>query len=269
MSCAPTTGATADERDYSRFVTEIGDSRLQHGRFLPSQRAQSVPRHRSGRRLIFAPTAPISPTICASTSPGSAACLSVMSARSAARLGPRHALHLPRQRRRRAHNRARRRSRAAMPSGTRCAMRSRRRPSASIPISRRRRSPIIYSPAIDAKSIRPGTMIYDPNGHVATIYQGRARRAHPLHRRPSRQLADARLLRPALRARLSRHGRRLQELATGQARRRAPAGRRHAMSAATSSPRRTRRSRISPTSNFTAMARGPRTTTTGRMATSR
>ena len=31
--------------------------------------------------------------------------------------------------------------------------------------------PDLYSPAIDAKSIRPGTMIYDPNGHVATIYK--------------------------------------------------------------------------------------------------
>jgi hypothetical protein len=30
--------------------------------------------------------------------------------------------------------------------------------------------PDMYSPAITAKSIRPGTMIYDPNGHVATIY---------------------------------------------------------------------------------------------------
>jgi hypothetical protein len=43
----------------------------------------------------------------------------------------------------------------------------------------------LYSPAIDAKSIRPGTMIYDPNGHVATIYKvepdGRIRYmdAHP------------------------------------------------------------------------------------------
>ena len=43
----------------------------------------------------------------------------------------------------------------------------------------------MYSPAIDAKSIRPGTMIYDPNGHVATIYRveadGRIRYmdAHP------------------------------------------------------------------------------------------
>jgi hypothetical protein len=45
--------------------------------------------------------------------------------------------------------------------------------------------PDLYSPAIDAKSIRPGTMIYDPNGHVATIYKveadGRIRYmdAHP------------------------------------------------------------------------------------------
>jgi len=31
--------------------------------------------------------------------------------------------------------------------------------------------PDLYSPTIDAKSIRPGTMIYDPNGHVATIYR--------------------------------------------------------------------------------------------------
>jgi hypothetical protein len=45
--------------------------------------------------------------------------------------------------------------------------------------------PDLYSPAIEAKSIRPGTMIYDPNGHVATIYKvepdGRIRYmdAHP------------------------------------------------------------------------------------------
>ncbi|MGD0189889.1 MAG: hypothetical protein ABSD74_04015 [Rhizomicrobium sp.] len=31
--------------------------------------------------------------------------------------------------------------------------------------------PDLYSPAIDAKSIHPGTIIYDPNGHVATIYR--------------------------------------------------------------------------------------------------
>jgi hypothetical protein len=43
----------------------------------------------------------------------------------------------------------------------------------------------LYSPAIDAKSIRPGTVIYDPNGHVATVYRvesdGRIRYidAHP------------------------------------------------------------------------------------------
>ncbi|MBI3676631.1 MAG: hypothetical protein HY243_08430 [Proteobacteria bacterium] len=28
-----------------------------------------------------------------------------------------------------------------------------------------------YSPAIDAKSIRPGTVIYDPNGHLATVFR--------------------------------------------------------------------------------------------------
>ncbi|MBV9540302.1 MAG: hypothetical protein JO167_03460 [Alphaproteobacteria bacterium] len=28
-----------------------------------------------------------------------------------------------------------------------------------------------YSPAINPKSIRPGTVIYDPNGHVATVYR--------------------------------------------------------------------------------------------------
>ena len=45
--------------------------------------------------------------------------------------------------------------------------------------------PDLYSPAIAAKSIRPGTMIYDPNGHVATVYKvepdGRIRYidAHP------------------------------------------------------------------------------------------
>ena len=43
----------------------------------------------------------------------------------------------------------------------------------------------MYSPVIDARSIRPGTVIYDPNGHVATIYRiesdGRIRYmdAHP------------------------------------------------------------------------------------------
>jgi hypothetical protein len=31
--------------------------------------------------------------------------------------------------------------------------------------------PDLYSPAITAKSIRPGTLIYDPNGHVATVYR--------------------------------------------------------------------------------------------------
>jgi hypothetical protein len=31
--------------------------------------------------------------------------------------------------------------------------------------------PDLYSPAIDAKSIRPGTVIYDPNGHLAIVYE--------------------------------------------------------------------------------------------------
>ena len=31
--------------------------------------------------------------------------------------------------------------------------------------------PDLYSAAVTAKSIRPGTMVYDPNGHVATIYK--------------------------------------------------------------------------------------------------
>jgi hypothetical protein len=31
--------------------------------------------------------------------------------------------------------------------------------------------PDFYSPAITPKSIRPGTVVYDPNGHVATIYK--------------------------------------------------------------------------------------------------
>ncbi len=31
--------------------------------------------------------------------------------------------------------------------------------------------PDMYSPAIDPKSIRPGTMVYDPNGHVGTIFR--------------------------------------------------------------------------------------------------
>jgi hypothetical protein len=45
--------------------------------------------------------------------------------------------------------------------------------------------PDLYSPAIDVKSIHPGTVIYDPNGHVATVYKvesdGRIRYidAHP------------------------------------------------------------------------------------------
>ncbi|HEY2071248.1 MAG TPA: hypothetical protein VGG48_16950 [Rhizomicrobium sp.] len=33
------------------------------------------------------------------------------------------------------------------------------------------REPDLYSPAINAKSIHPGTMVYDPNGHVATVYR--------------------------------------------------------------------------------------------------
>ncbi|MBI1330916.1 MAG: hypothetical protein GC166_13555 [Alphaproteobacteria bacterium] len=45
--------------------------------------------------------------------------------------------------------------------------------------------PDMYSPAIDSKSIRPGTMIYDPNGHVGMVFKveadGRVRfmDAHP------------------------------------------------------------------------------------------
>jgi hypothetical protein len=31
--------------------------------------------------------------------------------------------------------------------------------------------PDLYSPRIDAKSIRPGTVIYDPNGHLAIVYE--------------------------------------------------------------------------------------------------
>ena len=31
--------------------------------------------------------------------------------------------------------------------------------------------PDLYSPAIDPKSIRPGTVIYDPNGHLATVWR--------------------------------------------------------------------------------------------------
>ena len=31
--------------------------------------------------------------------------------------------------------------------------------------------PDLYSPAIDVKSIRPGTVIYDPNGHLAIVYR--------------------------------------------------------------------------------------------------
>jgi hypothetical protein len=31
--------------------------------------------------------------------------------------------------------------------------------------------PDFYSPAIDPKSIRPGTVIYDPNGHLAMVYR--------------------------------------------------------------------------------------------------
>ena len=31
--------------------------------------------------------------------------------------------------------------------------------------------PDLYSPVVSSKSIRPGTLIYDPNGHVATIYR--------------------------------------------------------------------------------------------------
>ena len=31
--------------------------------------------------------------------------------------------------------------------------------------------PDMYSPTIQPKSIRPGTMVYDPNGHVVTIYR--------------------------------------------------------------------------------------------------
>ena len=41
-----------DERDYSRFIAAIGEFGLRHGRQMPAQRRQSVPRQRSGRHLF-------------------------------------------------------------------------------------------------------------------------------------------------------------------------------------------------------------------------
>ena len=79
-----------------------------------------------------------------------------------------------------------------------------------------------YPVKIARDSIKPGTIIYDPNGHVAVVYKVTARRPHPLHRHAPRQLAHARHLRQGLHALLARHGRGLQALAP------ADAGRRHA-----------------------------------------
>ena len=81
-------------------------------------------------------------------------------------------------------------------------------------------------------------MIYDPNGHVATIYRVEADgRIHYMDAHPDNSLTrgfyDLRFVRAS-----PGDGRRLQELAAGQARGCAPARRRHAMPAATSSPRR-------------------------------
>ena len=114
----------------------------------------------------------------------------------------------------------------AMGFWKRCATRSLRRCTASIPSSNRRR-PDHYSPKIDAKSIRPGhgdLRSQRASGHGLS---SRAGRAHPLHRRPSRQFADAGHLRPALRALAARHGRGLQELAADEAGGRDAAGRGH------------------------------------------
>ena len=145
MSCASTTGAT---RTSATTALHCRDRRfgLQHGRFLPARRAQSVPRHRSGRRLF--PLRLRRPAyICASTSPGSAGCRSAMSARSSRAGSGRDMRYTFRGNAvDRAHDRAKRRRQRLCDLGHAARLRFRRPPSASIPIWRSRRSPIIIRP---------------------------------------------------------------------------------------------------------------------------
>ncbi|MEI9885971.1 MAG: hypothetical protein WDN08_05610 [Rhizomicrobium sp.] len=49
--------------------------------------------------------------------------------------------------------------------------------------------PDLYSPALTPKSIRPGTVIYDPNGHLATVYRvDRDGRIHYIDAHPDNSL---------------------------------------------------------------------------------
>src|SRR5665213_1332020 len=115
--------------------------RLPHGQHLPACPRQPVSRERSRGNLF--PLGLRRSSVCAArllrleTRPAIFLCERGRAARSHAR----HPLHAERQCRGRAQG---------------CADEP---------------TPDLYSPAISVKSIHPGTLIYDPNGHVATIYR--------------------------------------------------------------------------------------------------
>ena len=150
-----------------------GDRRfgLQHGRFLPAFHPQPVPRHRSAGRLL--PLRLRRPRL-------QSALLLRLEARPAVRLREpgqharartRYPLRASTATRSTSASPCRAARRAATRSGTSSATTSRRRTFRIHPDSRGAEEDDLYSPAIDAKSIRPGTVIYDPNGHVATVYK--------------------------------------------------------------------------------------------------
>ena len=179
----------ADERGFGEFIAAIGDSGCAHGRHLPARAGQSVPRQRSARASSSAPTAPTCPTCCASTTPGSAACRSAMSATSS-RAGTRATSATRRTAtpsRERADARKRGRQRLC---DHRYAARRGLVGDLSHP-SRARGSddPISIRPRSTRNRSGPGTVIYDPNGHLATVYRVEADgRIHYIDAHPDNSL---------------------------------------------------------------------------------
>ena len=185
MSCAAIIGATSDERDLQPLHRCDRGFGLPHASTDACTAAPIRSTQAIRRASISAPTAPTSPTICASISPGSVGCRSVMSATSSMRGRGRDFRY--------GFNGNAVAQRTTVPSGSESGYeiwdQIRDNVSSATfrihPTLEDPDAPDLYSPAIDAKSIRPGTVIYDPNGHVATVYRvepdGRIRYmdAHP------------------------------------------------------------------------------------------
>ena len=236
----------ADERGYGEFITAIGESgchRVNDCLHIAQNpfRASDPPGVEFRFRLRR-------PALCA-------ALLLCVEARSAvflrergraARPHPRHPLHAQRQRSRRAQGRADAARSPATNCSTRSATPSRPPATASIPISTGLGRPTCTRPRSTPNRSAPARW-----STIPTAMSRRSTRSSPtaaseyIDAHPDNS-ADPRLLRPALRARLARHGRGLQELAADETGRRHAARRWRLIGGRVVRRRRTRRSRIFP-----------------------